>query len=220
MQSRVRSMVWPLALSMLLPACGEEDEAGSTAKTYLLTIDPAYWVEPPGVGGDIGEFVPQFLLALSDDSSNPKVTIATALNGAQDQCNATTEVTASKSAAESSIVADEFLLHIVHPRIDLTTDITIHNLTFTNLLPDSEEGELSVEMDLSEAYVLFDMVPDSSRTPEGVCTLLGQAGAPCTTCSFGGDYCLTLRAVQLLAEESSIAVEPIAASDRDPSCTP
>lgn len=230
MQSRVRSTVWPLAFSLLLAACGgEEDDGGAppdpnpwAGKTYLLTIDPDFWVEPPGVGEDIGEFVPQFLLSVGD-GADPQVTIATALNGAQDQCNATTVVTGSANNPESSAKAEAFLLHIVHPRIDVTVDLNVHDLTFTNVLPgDDVEGELSVEMDVNEAYVLFDLVPESSRTPEGVCTILGMADAPCVPCSFGSGEarCLALKAVQLQAVETSVAVQPIAAADRDPSCTP
>src|SRR5687768_15120295 len=216
MQSLVRSMIWPLAFSVLLPACGggDDDDNGGPAKSpwagknYLLTIDPRFWVEPGEIGGDIGEFVPQFLLAVADEAGDaPKVTIATALDGAQDECNATSEVTASVNSPDSLIATDEFLLHVVHPREPLTIDMTIHNLTFTNVLPGAEEavGELTVEMDVNEAYVLFDQVPDSARNPEGVCTLLGDAGAPCAACSFGdgGPHCLTLKAVQLVAEESS-----------------
>lgn len=235
MQSRVRSMVWPLAFSLLLPACGgsEGDDGGDgggpekspwAGKTYSLTIDPDLWVEPPGISDHIAEFVPQFLLSVADETgTTPKVTIATALNGAQNACNATTEVTASTQSPNSLVVADEFLLHVVHPRIDVTTDLTLHDLTLTNVLPSADsEGEFSVEMDVNEAYVLFDLVPESSRTPEGVCTILGMADAPCVACSFGdgGEHCLTLKAVQLAGVESSIAVEPIAVADRDPSCNP
>lgn len=227
-------MVWPLAFSLLLPACGgsEGDDDGPpvlekspwAGKSYVLTIDPDLWVEPPGIGGDIGEFVPQFLLSVADETGDsPKITIGTALNGAQNACNATTEVTGSTEHPNSLAKADEFLLHVVHPRIDVTVDLTVHDLTFTNILPASGlDGELSVEMDVNEAYVLFDRVPESSRTPEGVCTLLGMADAPCVACSFGdgGEHCLTLKAVQLAAEESSIAVEAIGADERDPSCNP
>jgi hypothetical protein len=225
-------MVLPLAFSLLLPACGgeegDDDGGGPTkspwaGKTYSLTIDPDLWIEPPGISDHIAEFVPEFLFSVADEAgTTPKVTIATALNNAQNACNATTEVVASAEEPNSLVLADEFLLHVVHPRIDVTTDLTLHDLTFTDVLPATgAEGEFSVEMDVNEAYVLFDLVPESSRTPEGVCTILGMADAPCVACSFdGGEHCLTLKAVQLAAAETSLGVEPIAAADRDPSCTP
>lgn len=218
MQRGVRSIALPFVCLLALSACGAEDE--ETAKNYLLTIDPDLWVEPPSVGEDIGAFVPQFLLGVADDSSSPKITIATALDGAQNQCNATTEVTGPTSL----ITTEEFLLHVVHPRIDVTVDLTVHDLTFTNVMPGAErpEGELSVVMDINEGYVLFDLVPDEQRTPEGVCTVLGMAGVVCEACPFGdgGSHCLTLKAVQLAATETSVTPNPIAADERDPSCTP
>jgi hypothetical protein len=237
MQRRVRSIALPFACLLVLSGCSEsggDDDGGPekspwAGKNYSLTIDPDLWVEPRGVGGDIGEFVPEFLLAVADEEGDsPKVTIATALDGAQNACNATTEVALDVPAdpAEgdppSLVFAEEFLLHVVHPREPVIVDLTVHDLTFTNVLPNEGEGELSVVMDVNEAYVLFDLVPDSSRNPEGVCTVLGMADAPCQPCPFGdgGTHCLTLKAVQLAATETSIAIEPIAADDRDPSCHP
>jgi hypothetical protein len=239
MQRRVRSIALPFACLLALSGCSEsggDDDASVpekspwAGKNYSLTIDPDLWVEPRGVGGDIGEFVPEFLLAVADEEGDsPGVTIATALSGAQNPCNATTEAVLEvpedpgEANPPSLVATDEFLLHVVHPREPVIVDLTVHDLTFTNILPnDDDEGELSVVMDVNEAYVLFDLVPDSQRNPEGVCTVLGMADAPCAPCPFGdgGTHCLTLKAVQLAATETSIAIEPIAADDRDPSCNP
>jgi hypothetical protein len=237
MQRRVRSIALPFAYLLALSGCSEsggDDDGGPekspwAGKSYSLTIDQDLWVEPRGVGEDIGAFVPEFLLAVADEAGDsPTVTIATALGGMQDACNPTTEVPLDvpadpgEATPPSLVFAEEFLLHVVHPRIDVTVDLTVHDLTFTNILPNDDEGELSVVMDVNEAYVLFDLVPESQRNPEGVCTVLGMADVPCQPCSFGdgGAHCLTLQAVQLAATETAIAIEPIAAADRAPSCNP
>jgi hypothetical protein len=227
----------------MLVGCGSGSGGGTPSKdapwvgnTYALTIPSANWTQPPGVGGDIGAFVPQFLIGVSQSSGDTMtVTLGTATNGAddaavttQDPCNVTTQVAVDGSGyPNATITAPAFPLRIVNTAFKpaVVVDTTARNFTLTNVLPDggttAENGTLSVVLDISELYPLFNLVPTQSRTKDGVCEVLANAGATCTTCpTTGQPYCLTLKASQLGAVETTTAVMPIASTQVPPSCVP
>src|SRR5215510_13711851 len=88
-----------LLLPLILSAGCGDNQAGSSrwvGKTYLLDIPAANWTEPRGIGRDIGDFVPQFLLGVEPASPGYlAVTVGTAADGVQDPCNTTTQVMAA-----------------------------------------------------------------------------------------------------------------------------
>jgi hypothetical protein len=204
-------------------ACGGSD-TGWAGKTFLLEVPSTHWVEPPGIGGDVGGFVPQFLLGVekAGGANALAIQIATANGGVQDVCNPTTSVTTTGAEYPGvEIAAAAFPLHIVDRNRTpyVVVDTTIRNLAFKDVLPGgpSKEGELSATIDAAEVYPLFRLVPNPS--PDSVCAALASAGAPCATCPHSGrPYCLAIRAVQLGAVATPTRVTPVAAADIPASC--
>jgi hypothetical protein len=211
---------------LLLAACGEEDAGSSrwVGKTYLLDIPAANWAEPPGIGGDIGDFVPQFLIGVeSAAAGNLTITLGTAAGGAQDPCTPTTQVTTS--AAEyprTQIIAARFPMRIVDAVNAITVNTTIHDLTLTNVLPAesaAKDGELKATADIAEIYPLFTKIPNATK--ESVCSQLAAFGAPCAICAANAQpYCLTIKAVELASTAAPTPVAPILASTLPVSCSP
>ena len=128
----------------LVAGCGGEDGSPSDAwvgKTFLLDTPsyPAiYWTEPGGFGGDIGAYVPQFLIGVEKGAVKDelKINLATALEGAQDLCIPTTQVTASGANYPLlDIVASTFPMRIWDPEASRYVSTTGTNVTFRNLLP-------------------------------------------------------------------------------------
>src|SRR5262249_246927 len=103
--------------AMALAGCGSNaaDSSQWMGKSFMLEVPSDNWVQPPGVGGDVGDFVPRFLLGVAHATGpDLTVTVGTAKAGVQDTCNATAEVAVTGSDyPKSTIVVPAFPLHIV-----------------------------------------------------------------------------------------------------------
>jgi hypothetical protein len=207
-----------------LGACG--GQAGGSAhwigKTYLLDIPPTHWSEPKGIGGDVSDFVPQFLIGVAGGAGQElAITLATAHAGVQDPCNPTTKTTSSGAGYPSAAIgAAAFPMHIVNVDHGIVVNTTAHDLAITNVLPGdapAADGTLSATMDIAEAYPLFVLIPNATK--DSVCMQLSSFGAPCEICAFNGQpYCLTLKAVELGATQASVVINPLTAADIPASC--
>lgn len=206
--------------------CSSSTEKSWAGKTYLLGITKDRWADPPRIGNEIGDFVPNFLMRIERGGEGEiDVTLGTAdATPAQQVCNPTTQIASTESGYPSVVIAaPTFPLYIQHPlKPELRVNATIYDLTITNVLPDggtpASEGELSAVMDLRELYPLFTQLGEP--TPDIVCGALKSFGAPCETCAFDSEaYCLSIRAIGLGANETpDMTVEPIEPSAVDPSC--
>jgi hypothetical protein len=231
---------------LTLAACGGGGGGGTPSKdapwignTYVLAIPDGNWSKPPNIGSDVGAFVPQFLIGVSQGSGNTiTVTLGTAASGVQDAaanapqdtCNVTTVIPGVDGSGypNATITADALPLRIVNTAFTppVVVDTTVRNFTLTNVLPNGSTtmkmGSLSAVLDISELYPLFNQIPASSRTPDGVCGVLQtEANTSCAACpTTGQPYCLTLEAVQLGAVESTTALMPIASNQVPASCAP
>jgi hypothetical protein len=229
MQHLVRRLSLLVSVVGALSACGGNSSSGPNwvGKTYLLDYVPAAnWTKPKGVGSDVGAYVPQFLIGVAAGTgSDLAITLTTAMDGSQDMCNPTTQVTVSGANYPSSEISVPSLpIHVVdtdsaHPA---SVHSTAHDFLLKDVLPaDSaaKVGELDATVDLGELYKLFYLVPNA--TPDAVCQTLNQAGVPCDVCAFNQQpYCLTLQASQIVASKSAATITPLADSviASDPSC--
>lgn len=225
MRSPLLSVVFSLGVVVLWVSCSEE--AGSArwvGRTYLLDIPAANWVQPPGVGRDIGDFVPQFLIGIQNGpSGHMAITLGAAGEGVQDRCSPTTQVTTSGASYPGvQIVAPEFPIRIVHPSQPVTVNTTIRDFSITDVLPGdapAKEGQVTATIDIAEVYPLFTLIPNVTK--EAVCTQLEAFGAACAVCAFNGQpFCLTIQAVELGASPSSTPVDPVSPGDIASSCSP
>jgi hypothetical protein len=114
----------------------------------------------------------------------------------------------------------------VTPNQTITLRSTIHDLTFTDVLPGDSpttDGTLTVTADIAELYPLFIKIQPQPPTADNVCltvaSTMGWDPAVCPQCAFNGkNYCLTLGAVQLGAILATTAVTPVSAADIPASC--
>ena len=222
----------PLFLAALLTtaACsgGDDDDqaAGPNAwvgHTYLLEIPPSHWAQPKNVGGDIGLFVPQFVIQVEAEAEgNLDMLIGTASAGVQEPCNPTVAVTVPSDYPEVQIGPFDFPMYIKHTTEPVAVNATVYNLTITDVLPNgdavAEEGELLATLDTRDVAPMFTQLGDNP-TADAVCTALADFEASCEACpSDSQEYCQTLRAVRLGATESD-PIEPIDAASVPASCT-
>lgn len=197
------SLLAPLAIG-----CGSDskDPGGSEGPawegTYLIDIPQTAWVEPEGIGEDVGLFVHQFILDVEGVSATEySVTMGPAKDGAQDTCSKTATVSATGTPPNLTIGPVEFELFLPAAEgatmefADYKVIARIPDFTLTNVLPDgdtpAEAGELSATADARDLWPLFYQV--LSANPDTVCGTIEQAGgAPCVACDDDEPYCLTM----------------------------
>ena len=230
-----------LALLPAAAACGSDSEStpadGSTGgagnaqpvswdnTTYKLQIPSSSWSEPQGVGAEISDFVPPFLLSVATCANDTcGLMLGTADSaGAQQMCNATVNTNATGTPPAVQIGPLDFPMYIKHVSQDVSVYATAYDLTITNVLPSSNgiatAGELAATMDVRELYPMFTMVV--IRTPDTVCEAFASQGADCTACADGQPYCLTLKAIRLGAIEiPDLTLEAVDSAATGAECAP
>jgi hypothetical protein len=218
-----------LALFALSAGCGDAEKPppGETtnpwhARTYLLDIGLVNWSEPRGIGGEIDEFVPSFLIHVQDEAPDAfSVMMGTANpDGAQDTCNKTGLLYATADSPSVTIGPAEFPLRISHTRDPIVVDGTAYDLTMTNVLPKGDDpiGEFTATLDFRQYYPLFTALP--VLNPDTVCAAFEQSyQRPCAPCPHDGvPYCLTLKAIDLGATRVGREIETV--ESLHPSCPP
>ena len=222
----VCSLLPLLALALLLSGCGDDEKTAAphpwAGKTYLLEIAPEAWSEPPNIGEEIGQFVPQFMLLVESVSGDTlDVAVGTANAGTQQMCNPTTSVQGVSAAVpEVQIGPFDFPIYLRDEERDVTVNGTARELTFTNILPDgdipADEGVISASIDTRDICPLI--YGSFVRTPEADCNTLAEFGAPCGPCPHDdAPYCVQIKATYLGATESAAALQPVEAGSIDSS---
>jgi len=209
-------------------ACSSDSGTSSSypwvGQSFLLSVPADRWTEPAGIGSDIGNFVPNFIIEVSSVSDGSlQANLGTADdNGAQDLCNPTTSITGTAQPPSVQIGPAEVPLRIVDADHGVVVTAMAHDFTLTNILPDGDvmatEGELSATVDARELYPLFYLL--TNPTPDVVCSALLSFGAACSACpGDGAAYCLSLKAVRLGATElTGTNLQPVDAASLDSSC--
>lgn len=220
---------------------GDGDESGSggeegssepgpwDGQTFRLDVPKNNWTSPPGVGREIGDYVPAFFLKFAETADGEvELLIGSGDPGAEEQNECSGTVTIALESPETpnefGPVTMEAQLTSTAGGTTMTVTANIYDLTFTDVLPvdgePAEDGQLTATMDVREIAPLFTLLPEEMRTPENVCMGLEMSfDAPCEPCSYdGGDdepFCLNMVAMGLGAEEADdVEVTPNPA----PSC--
>jgi hypothetical protein len=198
-----------------------------TGKTFLLDKFPnSRWVAPKSGGGSsMGDYVPQFFIGVAAGSGDSlDITLATGLGGVQDMCSPTTPVPVTGvKYPDLQITAPTLPMRLTETDPDYAKVVPViaHDVTLKNILPGRNEntpsGELTATLDMADAYPLFHLV--DNPTKDSVCAAFADAGVVCQTCAFNGQpYCLTFRAVQLVATEFPTPIQKLSPSDIPASC--
>lgn len=212
-------------------ASSAEGPEGWVGKTFLLAVPERNWSEPDQIGAQIAEYVPEFLIKVNSvEGETAKVTLGTAKDGQQTLCRPTVDADATVSYPSIAIGPVDLPVFLENPVTaedpadDVTVKATVTGLTLKDVLPQGSTAaatsELTATMDFREVYPMFTQLGDT-RTADSTCDALNtELQVPCATCPSGGDYCLTLKAVRIAAQESAMGLEPVAAESTDPTCTP
>jgi hypothetical protein len=226
-----------LLLTVLLSSCCAALACGSggqtpgshwAGKSYLLDtpeVPPPNWIQPKGFGSDVGAYVPQFLIGVAAGTGDDlTITLATALEGSQDMCVPTAQITASATGYPNLAIATDALkmrIKDTDPSRAKVVKATARNLQLNNILPGespAKDGELIATVSVAELYPLFYQIPNATK--DSVCSAFAQAGVTCQPCpSDQQPYCLTLKAVQIGAAQVATQVVPVSEGSIDPSCS-
>lgn len=185
------------------------------AGVFALDIPEPYWTSPPGIGGEIGSFVPRFLFNLSGTA----VTLGTAHEALQDPCTPTQVPPAVVAKPAFALGPTDFQMNLFNSSNQARVNAIIRNLTITNILPPTDVGgTLTAVLDAREIYPLFHLLPDPD--PTTVCSALASFGAPCEPCPQDGQlFCLTIVAERLEAVPApEIAMGMVDSSTLGPAC--
>jgi hypothetical protein len=229
MRSFVRRLILVCAIPCASVACGSNDASNPwVGKTYLIdtpSMPEAYWTVPKKAGGYIGAFVPQLLISVEGGSGDElRVTLGTAINGEQDLCSPTTQVTSSAARyPQSTIEVPSFPMRIVNPNPKRGNVVftTVHDVVFEDVLPGEpppDDGTLTATVDFQEVYPLVNLLPDPTK--DEACDLFQKEGGfSCQTCSFNQEpYCVTVKAVEILGTLTSTRVVTVAEDQIASSC--
>lgn len=220
-------------------AGGNAGAAGTAAawdagNTYLLTVPVNNWATPRNVGGEIGAYVPQFVIAVDSRMGNvANLSLGTASAGMQDMCGPTAAATTAATAVypQSQIGPINLPMHLIKTNPDTGAQeaivhATAYNFTLSNALPgdgNAKDGQLDATMDIREIYPMFTQL-SADPTPEKVCNAL-ESGfeAPCQACPSDGQvWCLSLQALGLEAALANLTLQPVDPSvvTSDVNCAP
>ncbi len=185
------------------------------AGVFALDVPEPFWIQPQGIGSDIGAFVPRFLLNISGAT----VTLGTAAESVQDACTPTLSVQATVVKPQFMLGPVDYLMHLSNPENLAQVNTIVRNLTITNVLPPTEAGgTLSAVLDAREIYPMFHLLGNPS--PTSVCAALESFGAPCEPCPQDAQpYCLTVVADRLEAVPApQIAMQDLPSTSLGPGC--
>lgn len=249
MTTRFATIFTLCLMALPLTACGGGDDHDAAAqnnpwagKTYLLTVQKTEWSSPRGIGNDIADFVPSFILKIGD-SGDASVTIgaaqteATPADAVQDLCTPTPAVGFSHEGSASSEIAPSVMrVHIANANATPPVQVTgnVYDLKLTNVLPNGSTpatgGTFEATMDFRELYPLFTQL--LTPTPDNVCSTLHDnytsptcmdpscevSCQPCPTAD-AAPYCLTVKAEGVGAVEApGLTLTPVDEATRPSTC--
>jgi len=199
---------------------GAVDPSSLVGRAYALDLSSGRIVIPEGVGEILGAYL-EYTIFLSVTDAGTDLNMIGALANEddpsmQDYCAPTLDFpTADFSEAPYFQIGPE------------TTTLAVagYSITIDDLLvsgdfaPDGTwvgGAQLAGSIDTRPLVSLLDDDPEAGE--DTVCELVAGFGVECIPCSDGGDFCLDLLVLDLVAEEAGVAVEIIDAEDCHASC--
>lgn len=184
---------------------GSVDESVLTGKAYNLALAEADIVEPAGVGSLLSSYLttPIYIGVTSVGSGKIQMIGAIGVEGAttpaQDYCTQSIDFPEADFTNPSFSVGPEDSTFAI-----AGFEITIQDLSITGVFaPDGSyfgAGTLAGSIDARDIAEAF---PDLGYTADQLCELLVNFNAACETCTDGSNYCLSLVAENITAEELS-----------------
>ena len=181
----------------------EADTSTLVGTAFRIDLGAARFVEPEGVGSVLGSLLEQNILVgvtAADDSELVMIgAISVGQTDEQDMCNPTIEFpTASFSDNPYFQIGPKDTTISVS---DISVEIQDLEVSGAFAADSSYFGG-GVLGGTIDTRPLVDLVADGEEVGEGyICDLVSELGyAECVACPSGGDFCLTLRVDQIVAE--------------------
>ncbi|MCB9797011.1 MAG: Ig-like domain-containing protein [Alphaproteobacteria bacterium] len=193
------------------------DPSGLVGKTYDLDLQSGRIVIPEGVGSVLESYleVTLFVSVLEADASNLLMFGAVANDdGTQDYCTQTLDFPEADFSTAPFFQIGPADTEISVAGLTVEIQQLLVSGTFAGDLSYWGGGVLEGKVDTRP---LVDLVEEGGEE-NAICDIVAGFGVACETCLDGGDFCLSIRAIELGGDESSVALEVIEQSDCHENC--
>ncbi len=191
-------------------------------RTYSIDLSSGRIVVPEGVGAALAPYLEFEILAGVKEVSGDDLIITGAIGdednpGTQDFCAPTFDFPSADFSGSPYFQLGPQTTTIAVAGYSVTIDDLLISGTFA---PDGTYFGGGTLQGLIDTRPLVSLVFDDEDDENAICDFILGFGVSCVACPNGdGDYCLELKAVDLLAEELSEPVEDIALEDCHEMCS-
>ncbi len=198
------------------------DESGLVGRAYSLDLSSGRVVVPEGVGAALAPYLEFEILVSVKDLTGTDLTITGAIGdddnpGTQDYCTPTFDFPAADFTGSPFFQLGPQRTEIAVAGYEVTIDDLLISGTFSS---DGSYFGGGVLSGLIDTRPLVGLVFDDEDDENAICDFILGFGVSCVTCPDGsGDFCLELKAVDLVAEDSGATVEDIALEDCHEQCS-
>ncbi len=196
----------------------DTDVAG---KTYSIDLSTGRIVVPEGVGAALAPYLEFEILAAVKEIQGTDLVITGAIGdednpGTQDFCSPTFEFPAADFSGSPYFQLGPQTTTIAVAGYSVTIDDLLISGTFA---PDGSYFGGGTLSGLIDTRPLVELVFDDEDDENAICDFILGFGVSCVACPNGdGDFCLELKAIDLLAEELAITVDDIEYEDCHEEC--
>lgn len=185
-------------------------------RTYSIDLSSGRIVTPEGVGAALAPYLDFEILAGVKEIDGDSLVIAGAIGnedvpGTQDYCAPTIDFPPADFSGSPYFQLGPQTTTIAVAGYSVDIDDLLISGTFA---PDGSYFGGGILSGLIDTRPLVSLVFDDEDDENAICDFILGFGVSCVTCPNGeGDFCLELKAVDLLAEEAANPVEEIALED-------
>lgn len=195
------------------------DDAGLAGRTYVVDLGSGNFVEPPGVGPLLSQFLTTEILlgVVTADATTLQLRGAIAdAGGAQDPCSPSIEFPAADFDNNPTFSVGPETLNLDIEGIA----IVIEDLEVTGGFATGGSAIVAATLAGSIDTRILAPLVGATGDDQAVCDLVSTFGVACVACSDGsGNYCLNVYVDRLRADEApGVTLTEITQADADAAC--
>jgi hypothetical protein len=201
---------------------GTELAVDITGRTYSLDLSSGRIVVPEGVGAALAPYLEFEILAAVNEIVDNNLLMNGAIGddenpGTQDYCSPTIEFPSADFTSSPYFQLGPQTTTIAIAGYSVTIDDLLISGTFAS---DGSYFGGGILSGLIDTRPLVELVFDDEDDPNAICDFILGFGVSCVSCPSGeGDFCLEIKAVDLLAEEAETPIEEIEFEDCHLQCS-
>ncbi|MCB9759519.1 MAG: Ig-like domain-containing protein [Alphaproteobacteria bacterium] len=195
------------------------DVTSLNSATYTLDLQSGRIVIPPGVGSVLESYLEVTLFMQVEDANSTDISIFGAVaddaGTAQDYCTETLDFPVADFSEAPFFVVGPETTELAVAGYEITIEDLLISGTFAADGSYWGGGVLAGQVDTRP---LVDLVEEGGED-NAICEIVAGFGVACETCPGDGEpYCLSIKAVELSGEETSVTIETIEMSDCHANC--